>query len=61
MLSGVSRAIPRFTGTPPARRTSALSVWVLLLAIFRPLRISSGWSTSTISSPLPRIATRGWR
>ena len=25
---------------------------MLLLAVFRPLRISSGWSTSTISSPL---------
>ena len=34
---------------------------MLLLATLRPLRISSGRSTSTISSPLPRIATRGWR
>ena len=52
---------PRFTGSAPARRTSASSVCVLLLAVLRPLRISSGWSTSTISSPLPRMATRGWR
>ena len=60
-LARVSRARPRLSGSPPARRTSAPSVWLLELATFRPLRISSGWSTSTISSPPPRMPTRGRR
>ena len=59
-LAGVSAAMPRLTGTA-APRTSAIRVWLLELAIFRPDRISSGWSRSTISSPLARMATRGRR
>ena len=57
----MSRARPSPSGSPPASRTSAASVWLFELATFRPLRISSGWSTSTISSPPPRMPTRGRR
>ena len=56
--ASLSRATGRISGTPPARATCTASEYAFELRIWNSRGFSS---TSTISSPVARIATRGLR